>query len=309
MKSAADRELERQLFALTEVFDRYKTVPLDRHTQTRFDSLLDALFTCAQARRRQGLKQFEALLSPRIDALPPVRIWLALARLHLVPRKRPYQAELDEFDAEFDGSPPRTEWLVATSAARIVWDREGPARAYARIRGIQPFAGEEQWQYESALVTAAVLTTTSLAIAVGAQDKRDQMAQFARALWPDKHPSRLRIELMLVDQKIARGNFLVAAKELEELEKWARGDLRLHVLCSRLHALVGSGRGESKEARKTYRAFEKLKQERSAPDDALPFDERRRLSENTFDGAFAKGKRGQAHQAQRAAARRIDACG
>lgn len=277
MKSASDAALEQQWNALVEALAKYNDVPTDRSSQTRFESVLDALFTCAQARRRKGLLEFEALLAERAGPLSPVRIWIALAQLHLARSKADYAAALSRLDALLEDAPPRTSWLVATNAARIVWDQEGPARSYQRIAEVAPFAGEEEWQYDSALVASGVEVTISLAITQGAADKLDEMARFARALWPTNHARRARVELLLIDRHIAQGHFARALKELAAIKAMAQGDVRLHWLCARLHALVGAGQADSLRARKTYRAFCNALPRKPGQSYSVPADERRRL--------------------------------
>ncbi|MDI1479254.1 CHAT domain-containing protein [Polyangium sp. y55x31] len=279
---------ERAFNALAAALDGFSAAPGDTGAARRLEPLLDALYATAVVRGRSALRELDALLASKAEALPAVDAWLALVRLHLARRKQ-HGLELAALDATLDGAPPRTRWLVASEAARVVWQREGPASAWNRMRLLEPVPADESWQQDSPLVVSAILTRITLAAARGARDVHDRISAEAQAFWPADHPSALRVTIALAEDTIARGNFRDALRRLRAIEGAARGDLRMHLLSVRLHALVSSGRGSTRRARATYRAFREAAQAPSVPGFELPSDQRRALEDRTRQVARAAG--------------------
>lgn len=289
MKSTPDAAYEEQWSALVKAFHSFADVPTDRHTQTRFESLLDAMFACAAVQGRTALRTLVAFLSPHVERLPPIRIWIVLAQFYVARLQTEQKATLAMLDTLLEGAPPRTQWLVGTEIARLMWRREGIYAACQRVHGLEVFAGEEQWQYESPLVLSAVLTTQALAIASGDTAMRDRMVALANMLWPDNHIARLRSTLLLVDQRIAQGHFQDALEMLAKIRSAVQGDVRTHWLCARFHALVASGQGQSRKTRRAYRALRAAMRTDSSPEFALPNDMRRECKERAAQVARTAG--------------------
>jgi hypothetical protein len=279
---------ERSWIALAAAFGGFEAAPDDPRALARLEPLLDALFASAAARGKSALRELEALLAAEADRLPAVRAWLALTRL-LLARGGERATALAALDAVLDGAPPRTRWLVGAEAARLIWRREGPTRAWERIARVDPVSSEEGWQQDSPLVASAILTKLKLAAAQGAWDEHGRITAIAQAMWPERHPSAIRVALALADHTIALGNFRDALRRIEPIEGAAQGDLRAHLLCVRLHALVSSGRGSTRRARATLRAFREVTRATPVPGHALPSDERRALQERAAQLARAAG--------------------
>src|SRR5262249_22830164 len=128
-----------------------------------------------------------------------------LVRLHLSRGKDHGQA-LAAVDVALRDAPPRTRWLAGSEVARIVWRREGPARAWPRIARLHPVPSEHAWQQDSPLVVSAMLTSLKLAAAQGEWETHGRIAASALALWREDHPSAVRVALALADDAIARGH-------------------------------------------------------------------------------------------------------
>ncbi|WP_437970905.1 CHAT domain-containing protein [Sorangium sp. So ce260] len=285
---AAEAAGGRAFGALAAALQRFDAAPDDPRALPRLEPLLDALFASAASRGRSALRELAALLTEKAERLPAARAWLALARLHLA-RRGERAAALAALDAALAAAPPRTRWLAGTEAARVVWRREGPARAWERIAPLDPVPAEEAWQQDSPLVVSAILTRLTLAAARGAWEAHGRIAAAAQAMWPEGHPAALRVALALADQAIAQGNFREALRRIDRVEGAAQGDLRAHLLCARLHALVSSGRGAGRRARATLRAFREAARAAPAPGHALPPEERRALRERAEQLARAAG--------------------
>ncbi|MDI1442455.1 CHAT domain-containing protein [Polyangium sp. 6x1] len=279
---------ERAFDALAAALGGFVAAPADAGAARRLLPLLDALFASAAVRGRSALRELDALLASKAEVLPAVDAWLALVRLHLARRKE-HASALAALDVALDAAPPRARWLVASEAARVVWLREGPAIAWDRIRLLEPVPAEESWQEESPLVVSAILTRITLAAARGARDVHDRISVEAQAMWPADHPSALRVALALAEDAIARGNFRDALRRLGAIEGAARGHLRVQLLCARLHALVSSGRGSSRHARATYRAFREATRAPLVPGFELPADHLRALEDRARQAARAAG--------------------
>ncbi|XYI00852.1 CHAT domain-containing protein [Sorangium sp. So ce1128] len=288
MIDAAETAGERPFGALAAALQRFDAAPHDPRAPSRLEPLLDALFASAASRGRSALRALEALLGEHADRLPAVRAWLALVRLDLA-RGGERAAAVAALDAALASAPPRTRWLAGAEAARLIWRREGPARAWERIAPLDPVSSDEGWREDSPLVASAILTKLKLAAAQGAWDDHRRTAAAAEALWPEHHPSALRVALALADQAIALGSFRDALRRLDRIDGAAQGDLRAHLCCSRLHALVSSGRGSSRRARAALRAFREAARAAPVPGHALPSDERRALLDRAAQLARAAG--------------------
>lgn len=288
MTSATESAGERAWSALSSALRGSSAVPGDRRALDRLETLLDALFDSASARGRSALRDLDALLSSEAERLPSVRVWLALARLHLA-RGHEHRSALAVLDAALDVAAPRTRWIVGAEAGRLVWRREGPTRAFERLAHLEPVRAEESWQEDSPLVVSAILTALGLAATQGAWEIHSRFAAEARAIWPDKHPAAARVALALADHAIARGHFRDALRKLDEIEDAARGDLRVYLLCARLHALASAGRGSSRAARAAYREIRTSARAGPSPGYQLPSDERRALHERADQIARAAG--------------------
>lgn len=269
---------ERVWSALTGAFRGFAGAPDDLDALHRLEPLLDALFASAAGRGRSALRELDALLAGQAGRLPAVGAWLALTRLHLARGDERAQA-LAALDAALAAAPSRTRWLAEVEAARLLSRREGAAYAWARIAHVNPPSPEGGWQNDSPLVVSAILTTLKLAAANGAWEAHDQLAARAQGMWPEDHPSAVRVALTVADHAIARGSFREALGRLDRIDGVARGDLRAHLLCARLHALVASGRAASRRARATFRAFREAARAAPVPGHGLRSDEMRALRE------------------------------
>lgn len=286
---ATDMPGERAWEALTAAFEGFSGVPGDPRASARLDPLLEALFATAGARGRSALCDLEVLLLGQAERLPAARAWLALTRLHLARGADRAQA-LTALDAELAAVSPRARWLAGAEAARLLSQREGAAVAWARIAHLEPLSPEgDDWRNDSPLTVSAILTKLHLAAANGAWEVHDRTAATAQALWSEGHPSAVRVGLALADHAITRGHFREALRRLDRLEGAARGDLRAHLLCARLHALVASGRGTSRRARATLRAYRDAVRTPSTADCALSSNERRALRERAAQVARSAG--------------------
>lgn len=288
MTDAAEVTHERGWSALTAAFQGLSAPAADPRARSRMEPLLDALFASAAARGKSALRELDALLAEQAGRLPAVRPWLALTHLHLA-RKKEHASALAALDVVLDSAPKRTQWFVAAEAARLVWHREGPAQAWERIAHLEPVAAEQSWQDDSPLAAAAMLTKLGLAAANGAWQAHAQIAAAAEAMWPEDHPSALRVALSLADQAIARGHVREALRRLGRIERAAQGDLRAHLLCARLHALVGAGRGSGRRARTTYRAYRQALRAGPVPGHSLPAEEKRALHDRATQLARVAG--------------------
>lgn len=274
--------------ALTAALRRLAAAPGRAGDPAAPEPLLEALFATAAKRGSAHLRELDALLAGAAGRLPAAPAWLALVRLSLA-RGEGRAAALAALDAALASAPPRTRWLVGAEAARLVWHREGPAPAWKRAAALELISAESDWKNDSPLAASAVLTQLGLAAVNGAWDAHTRLAAAAEALWPERHPSALRVALALADQAIAQGRFREALRRLKRVEGAAQGDLRAHLLCARLHALVASGRGAGRRARATFRAYREALRTPPIPAHALPDEDKLILRDRAAQLARAAG--------------------
>ncbi|HWO25635.1 MAG TPA: CHAT domain-containing protein [Kofleriaceae bacterium] len=222
--------------AWTESLRAYES--LKRRSDARaalvLEAALEDLYTQAYEHGQERLRALAGVL-----AVPPVpsaaRAWRGLVDLCLACD----DATLDRLDGALAEAPPRTAWLVASEAARLVYQAVGPRAAWRRIAPIEPVPAAESWLDDGPLVIHAVLLKLRLAAASGNWPIHDELLVPSEARFGGpRDPRGARVRMTGADHDVMRGHYQRAAATLDELEPHCRGDLRLELLAIRLHALV-----------------------------------------------------------------------
>jgi CHAT domain-containing protein len=206
----------------------------DQRARRILEAVLEDLYTQAREHGPERMVELEDVLGVSPD-LPEAAAWRALLALCL----RFDEPLLVLLDATLAQAPPRSAWLIAAEAARLTYQAVGPQAAWERIAAVEPVPADEPWLDEGPLVIHALLVKLRLAAASGNWAAHDQLVEpsCARFGSPDD-PHAVRIRLASADHDVLRGDYARAARTLDRLEPWCRGDLRLELLAIRLHALV-----------------------------------------------------------------------
>jgi CHAT domain-containing protein len=269
---------------LVAAFHRLATVaPVDPQALPGLEAALDALYSLAAAEDNQdNLRRLQALVADHAGRHPAIDAWLALTGLSLSDTASSAPA-LAAVDAALADAPPWTRLLVGAEAARLVWRRDGTAPGWRRLAASDTEAAFKavsplnDLQRDSSMILSAVCTTLDLAALNGAWSAHEKLAQAASAMWPAHHLSAVRIALLVADAAITRGNYLDALHLLSPLVALTRGDLRMHLFCTKLHALVALGKDTDPDAEEAFKAFcETLKALPEAGHE-LPAEDRRAL--------------------------------
>lgn len=268
---------------LAAKFESFAATPYARGVLPGLEAALDALYALASEGGAGQILRLEALLADYAGRHPAIDAWLALAGLHLS-ESAVREPALAVVDAALAGAPAWTRLLVGVEAARLLWRRDGGAvPAWRRLVAVGAGAAFEaalpldDLRRESPLLISAVCTALDLAALNGAWEAQAELALAALAMWPAHHPRAVRVALLVADAAILQGRYREALQRLQQIrEADARGDLRLHLFCTRLHTLVLLGKGNEPEAQGAFKAFCDA-QPAAEPEYALGEDDRRAL--------------------------------
>ncbi|WP_437734825.1 CHAT domain-containing protein [Sorangium sp. So ce1335] len=267
---------------LTTAFERFAARPHAPGALPGLEASLDALYTLAANEGAAALRALEALLADYAGRHPAIDAWLALTRVCLAETGEEALA-LSSVDGALLGAPPFTRLLIGAEAARLVSRSDGAAPAWRRLSALGVEAALTAvstltaLQRNSASLAQAACTVLDLAAQNGAFGAHERLAKAAASLWPAEHPSALRIALSLAGAAILRGHYQEALQRLHAVEDRARGDLRAHLLCTELHALIALGRGSGERAVATLTALLQARRAAPVPGYELPADERSAL--------------------------------
>jgi hypothetical protein len=277
MSASAGSALGPTLGSLAEALDRLVPAALrDPRALPALEGALEALYAAALHEPRSASAALETALARHAGRHPAIPAWRALVRLRFA-RKGTHREALRELEATLVPAPPRTRWLTGVEAGRLVSKREGAAPAWVLAASVAPVLQDDAWGREGPLTLPGVLTWLRLAGTAGEWSRHDALGRAASTYWPEGSPPSIRVELLLADQAIQRGRFRETLDRLDAVEEVAQGDLRVHLLCTRLHALAALGRGERPRARNTYRALRRAARGPGVPEHGLPDAERRAL--------------------------------
>ncbi len=205
----------------------------DARASMVLEAVLEELYVQACHAGPARLVELVALLASPVGPLSSA--WRNLCRLAL----RYDPLTLDELDATLAVVPARSAWLIGAEAARLTYLHVGVHAAWARVRSLTPPPAEEAWLNDGPLVIHAHLLALRLAAASGHWDEHAALVASACAgFGAADDPRAVRIRLACAEHDLARGHYQPAARALDELAPHCRGDLRLQLLCVRLHALV-----------------------------------------------------------------------
>ncbi len=269
---------------LAAKFESFAARPYARGVLPGLEASLDALYALASAGGAAHVLRLEALLADYAGRHPAIDAWLALAGLHLSEAavREPALAVVDAALAE---APAWTRLLVGMEAARLLWRRDGAALpAWRRLVAVGAEAAFkaalplDDLRRESPLLLSAACTALDLAALNGAWEAQAELALTALAMWPAHHPRAVRVALLVADAAILQGRYREALQRLQQIrEEDARGDLRMHLFCTRLHTLVLLGKGNEPEAQGAFKAFCAAQPAEPEPEYALGEDDRRAL--------------------------------
>jgi hypothetical protein len=210
----------------------------------RLEAALEASYALADELGHTHLAQLHALLSDQVEVAPRAELtvlpWLRLVDLRLAPHGS-IERTCEALDAALRGAAPWTRWLVNAESARLLAPLLRAEGAWRRLATHPPIRAPEPWQDQGPMVIHAVLVGLHLAAETGRWDEQDARVRDARRRWPDRrHPPALRVELLAADHEVRRGRYARALTTLAGLEELVHGDLKLSLLCIRLHAQVAS---------------------------------------------------------------------